>query len=303
MTATHLTAREDEVRGLVADGLTNDEIASRLHISSRTVEAHLRMLFRKTGASRREQLMTVRGPADGRDTYVIGAPADEEEIRRLEEKLAERDRQVQSYEAAVERIIDRQFPLFDERVEITVTIGSHTGEDMVVERHWTTPNPYLVYRVVRPITAAGLSLDAALGSLALTCEVAGADVGVAVQVVADRKNRPLALILFQPGLEQPAEWVLRYRTPGLWDPLRESGEDTLTWAPGTLDGRHSDGIRELAVRFLFPPESGPATLEERNGAGLIEEGPSSTGGRQFSFRDLSRTGGRYEWILRMIGEH
>lgn len=42
-----LSARETEVLGLLATGLTNREIAERVYLSPRTVDAHLRSIFRK----------------------------------------------------------------------------------------------------------------------------------------------------------------------------------------------------------------------------------------------------------------
>lgn len=48
-----LTAREIEVLQLVADGLSNAEIADRLVLSQRTVHAHLRAIFEKLGVSTR----------------------------------------------------------------------------------------------------------------------------------------------------------------------------------------------------------------------------------------------------------
>ena len=44
-----LTFREKEVLSLVAEGYTNVEIATRLGISSRTVETHRANLMRKLG--------------------------------------------------------------------------------------------------------------------------------------------------------------------------------------------------------------------------------------------------------------
>ena len=44
-----LTARESEVLGLVAEGLSNGAIASRLFITERTVEAHVKQVFLKLG--------------------------------------------------------------------------------------------------------------------------------------------------------------------------------------------------------------------------------------------------------------
>jgi DNA-binding NarL/FixJ family response regulator len=48
-----LTAREVDVLKLVAAGLTNREIAQRLGLSSRTVDAHLRSVFAKIGVGSR----------------------------------------------------------------------------------------------------------------------------------------------------------------------------------------------------------------------------------------------------------
>ena len=48
-----LTAREVEVLQLVADGLSNAEIADRLVLSQRTVHAHLRSIFDKLGVNTR----------------------------------------------------------------------------------------------------------------------------------------------------------------------------------------------------------------------------------------------------------
>ena len=51
-----LTAREEEVLVPVAQGRTNDEIATELYISTSTVKAHLASLMRKLGARNRVEL-------------------------------------------------------------------------------------------------------------------------------------------------------------------------------------------------------------------------------------------------------
>jgi DNA-binding CsgD family transcriptional regulator len=48
-----LTLREVEVVRLVAEGLSNAEIARRLWVSVRTVHAHLRSAYRKLGVHTR----------------------------------------------------------------------------------------------------------------------------------------------------------------------------------------------------------------------------------------------------------
>ncbi|MDG2192098.1 MAG: helix-turn-helix transcriptional regulator [Synechococcus sp. cluster2_bin.209] len=52
-----LSAREIEIIQLVAEGLTNQEIADRLTISKRTVDNHVSNVFTKTGSKNRVALL------------------------------------------------------------------------------------------------------------------------------------------------------------------------------------------------------------------------------------------------------
>lgn len=54
--STELTERELEIAKLVATGATNREVGKELSLSSRTIEAHLRRIFKKTGVTSRTGL-------------------------------------------------------------------------------------------------------------------------------------------------------------------------------------------------------------------------------------------------------
>jgi DNA-binding CsgD family transcriptional regulator len=54
-----LTAREADVLALLAEGLTNKEIAARLYLSYRTVEKHIERILSKTGATNRTALAKI----------------------------------------------------------------------------------------------------------------------------------------------------------------------------------------------------------------------------------------------------
>lgn len=54
-----LSPREEEVAGLVASGLTNGEVASRLHVEERTIKSHLTRIYQKLAVKGRQDLRTL----------------------------------------------------------------------------------------------------------------------------------------------------------------------------------------------------------------------------------------------------
>jgi DNA-binding NarL/FixJ family response regulator len=62
-----LTAREREVAALVAAGLTNKDIAARLVVSKRTVDAHLEHILGKLGYGSRVQVAALASAAAARE--------------------------------------------------------------------------------------------------------------------------------------------------------------------------------------------------------------------------------------------
>ena len=58
-----ITSREVDVLRLVAEGLTNAEIAARLYLSPRTVKGYVEQLLAKTGDANRTQLASRLDPS------------------------------------------------------------------------------------------------------------------------------------------------------------------------------------------------------------------------------------------------
>ena len=275
---TDLTSRETEVLHLATDGLSNDQIADRLDISRRTVEAHMRTLFRKTGVSRRSQLA-------GRQGTAPRGPVPDHEDR------------LDRYDALIRSLVDRHLSLFKEKVEITVTVGEGDGPDLIAERRWTTPTPYVTYRTSRPILADGTA-GTDPERLAMACDVHGGDVQADLHTVIERDGMPLTLVIFRPGLATETEWRLRYRSHGLLDPLRGAGTDELYWGTSTMEQRHRPTVTSLALRIVFPPRWRGLEVVERGGAGRVCDLDTTPSGQQvLTWRDDTPTTGVYYWRL------
>jgi DNA-binding NarL/FixJ family response regulator len=69
-----LSQREKEILALVAAGLTNGQIATRLYLAESTVKTHLSSAFRRLGVrSRREAAALVLSSDDGMRRWLLPA--------------------------------------------------------------------------------------------------------------------------------------------------------------------------------------------------------------------------------------
>ena len=150
---------------------------------------------------------------------------------------------------------------YTDDIELTYLIGTEAAGDRVVEHRRTRPHrgaalPFLQGRLTTPT-----QLGAEAVALADTEIVARSeDDKIAVRTIALTEQPGLlrCMFVFVPSIVgQPVDWFARYRMAGLWDTLRNTGHDRLTWTPTQRVGDPGDStVARLTVNFDFPPDAG-----------------------------------------------
>ena len=132
--AVRLSAREGEVARLVADGLTNRAIATRLCISERTVESHLERIRKKLDFHHRSELAAwiarqTGSPSGSTGDGSLPAPGTaHDRDRRADERQRRADDREQRADAREVRADQREADL-DERERLLAP------RELRVERH------------------------------------------------------------------------------------------------------------------------------------------------------------------------
>jgi hypothetical protein len=219
----------------------------------------------------------------------------------LTDRAVERSsRAVKCYTEAVERVCDRQVPLYEEKVFVDVVIGRDDAEDKVLEEISTRPTPQLVQRLIRPIAPLHRKGPTRLGDIDLKCEIDDGDDG-AIQVTAlpveSSRGFLRVWLVFDPALTKPATWRLQYRPAGLWRPLREKNRDVLIWHDRVpYDGRSP--MIDFRVRFRFlDPDFRPGVVERNNLGAIVSTDRGSDGEWCVVWHDPNPCGHRYHWDL------
>ena len=202
----------------------------------------------------------------------------------------------QHYLEAIQRISDREKPLYSETLEVVVTIGSDDDGDRVVERRITTPEPMVTHRTMRPIISTDTDRPVRLDEISFQVSRAG---GTITALPLEQTRLLRVWLIFDPAISTPTEWRVEYRPPALWRPYRERGWDQLVWEDRlpTASGTPSAFTR-FVVRFDFPETELPPSVKERQGYGQLAEAVRDSRGRwEVVWRDERPAGRRYVWDL------
>jgi DNA-binding CsgD family transcriptional regulator len=84
---TQLNPREIEILSLIAEGLSNREIAQKLYLSQETVKWYNKQLFAKLGAASRTQAVSIAKKRRLLQTMQIPAPAPSQQVDQGRYKL------------------------------------------------------------------------------------------------------------------------------------------------------------------------------------------------------------------------
>jgi hypothetical protein len=106
------------------------------------------------------------------------------------------------------------------------------------------------------------------------------------------------LFVFRPEHHRADELVRALPDAGMWDVLRATGHDTLTWtpAPRVADGSRST-LSRLVVNFDFPPEAGDDVFVRDRDNRELKRLTGPDGCLRYRWEaDLPRPE-RYEWDL------
>ncbi|HEV7656685.1 MAG TPA: hypothetical protein VGP36_18375 [Mycobacteriales bacterium] len=149
---------------------------------------------------------------------------------------------------------------YTDEVELTYLVGTDTEADRVVEHRRTVPDrgaalPFLQGRLTTPtqLDADGVTL----ADIELVTRSEDDRTAIGQIALTEKPGLLRCMFVFRPSITRPTSWYVRYRMPGLWDVLRDSGHDRLTWTPSARAGDpERSTLGRLVVNFDFPPEAG-----------------------------------------------
>ncbi|GGL19146.1 hypothetical protein [Mangrovihabitans endophyticus] len=224
-------------------------------------------------------------------------------LQRAADLLAAQRFRHRQYLDAIERISDREKPLFHETLDVTVTIGDDDEGDRVVERRVTTPGPLVTHRTMRPIVPTDDDAVRRLDEIAFRVRRCDGGGNITALPLREQIRMLRVWIVFDPALTADTEWEVEYRPRGLWKPLRQRGWDQLSWDDRlpTAHGSPSAFTR-FTVTFVFPYGDQAPVVHERLGYGhLAEPVRDERGSWRVVWCDDQPDGRHYVWDLTQAG--
>ena len=170
---------------------------------------------------------------------------------------------ISQLQSALRRTVNQPpITLLEESLELVVTIGARSGQDSIIQRHQTTAEPSLGYRVIKPIVTRGgrvttyAQLMAQLHSMRDDVQVS--------DLTLSEGNRGIELyVMFKPAISGTTGWRIEYSPPRLFDDLRSDGEDTLGWNPRIARRNvYPERLLKLTVQFIFPSNAKKVSVSE-----------------------------------------
>ena len=137
-----VSPRDQQVLNLLVQGCSNKEIGGQLHISSRTVKQHLRMLFLRAGIREGRKRVKLARYAHGDDSAVMTPceslnPRENQISRLVWEGLTNREigKIVGTSEQIVKNHLRRAFDKLGvwTRLELAMYVAGHGGKDRLTK--------------------------------------------------------------------------------------------------------------------------------------------------------------------------
>ena len=148
---------------------------------------------------------------------------------------------------------------YTDDVELTYLIGASADGDRVIEHRHTTPAPGASLPFLQGRLTSPTQLDAETVTLAeIDMVTRSEDDRTAIRQIALTEKPGLlrCMFVFTPSITEPTGWYARYRMRGMWDTLRGTGHDRLTWTPSpgspTRPGPRWPGCRSTSTSRRTP---------------------------------------------------
>jgi hypothetical protein len=199
---------------------------------------------------------------------------------RLMGALRERDR----LRDALHYVLDSADAPFSEKIGLVVRIGESGNGDTVRHEVETTPMKPLRYRTFYPIIPDSRKAPS-FEDMRFSGEMISPG-SASIEILPIRRDRWIRVVaLLRPAVKKSCRWVISYHSPGLWDPLRESGRDSLTWRMRRHPGATDESVAEVTISFV-PPADAVVSVSERSGRGIVTSASDLAGANYASWQVL-----------------